>query len=192
MRISRTNIDCSTLQITISTSIYESVILQIYIANTICAYCTSTINDMRAVERNKRCPVCGDFMIYREGKFGPFFSCRRLACSSRGNRCPYGHPSRRKLNFPRSDPPCDVLNVDMFVNANSLHELTGFASSGVTTFCLRESLLLKEKTIGSSQWLNNGRNRPRVWVWRNRSLGYSRPRRRRRVPTVLWSQHPPG
>ena len=41
-------------------------------------YCTYTINDMRAVERNKRCPVCGDFMIYREGKFGPFFSCRRF------------------------------------------------------------------------------------------------------------------
>lgn len=41
-------------------------------------YCTYTISDMRAVERNKRCPVCGDFMIYREGKFGPFFSCRRF------------------------------------------------------------------------------------------------------------------
>ena len=38
-------------------------------------YCTYTINDFRAVDRNMRCPECGDFMVYRKGKYGAFYSC---------------------------------------------------------------------------------------------------------------------
>lgn len=38
-------------------------------------YCTYTINDFRAVERNKRCPRCGDFMVYRKGRNRSFYGC---------------------------------------------------------------------------------------------------------------------
>lgn len=38
-------------------------------------FCGYTINDFRAVDRNKRCPVCGDFLIYRKGPYGSFFGC---------------------------------------------------------------------------------------------------------------------
>ena len=38
-------------------------------------YCTYTIKDTKAVERNKRCKVCGDFMVYRNGRYGAFFGC---------------------------------------------------------------------------------------------------------------------
>ena len=30
---------------------------------------------MRAVARNKRCKVCGDFMVFRKGRYGAFFGC---------------------------------------------------------------------------------------------------------------------
>lgn len=46
-------------------------------------YCDYTINDMTAVKRNKRCRVCGDYMIYRKGKWGPFFGCHNYP------RCKY-------------------------------------------------------------------------------------------------------
>lgn len=38
-------------------------------------YCKYTINDFRIVSRNKRCPECGDFLVYRKGKFGAFYGC---------------------------------------------------------------------------------------------------------------------
>ena len=38
-------------------------------------YCTYSIDDLRAVQRNKRCKRCGDFMVYRKGKWGRFFGC---------------------------------------------------------------------------------------------------------------------
>ena len=38
-------------------------------------YCNYSIDDMRAVARNKRCSHCGDFMIYRKGKWGAFYGC---------------------------------------------------------------------------------------------------------------------
>jgi ssDNA-binding Zn-finger/Zn-ribbon topoisomerase 1 len=28
-----------------------------------------------AVKRNKRCPMCGDFMVFRKGKWGAFYGC---------------------------------------------------------------------------------------------------------------------
>lgn len=38
-------------------------------------YCEYTINDFKAVDRNIRCPVCGDFLVYRKGPYGSFFGC---------------------------------------------------------------------------------------------------------------------
>lgn len=38
-------------------------------------YCKYTINDIRAVKRNKRCKKCGDIMIYRTGQWGAFYGC---------------------------------------------------------------------------------------------------------------------
>lgn len=38
-------------------------------------YCDYSINDMIAVKRNKRCPKCGDFLIFRKGRWGAFFGC---------------------------------------------------------------------------------------------------------------------
>ena len=38
-------------------------------------YCTYTINDIKAVEINNRCPDCGDFLVVREGRFGKFIGC---------------------------------------------------------------------------------------------------------------------
>ena len=41
-------------------------------------YCKYTIDDMRAVSRNKRCPECGDFLIYKTGRYGSFFGCHHF------------------------------------------------------------------------------------------------------------------
>ena len=38
-------------------------------------YCTYTNNDMNAVYQNKRCIVCGDFLVLRKGKHGLFYGC---------------------------------------------------------------------------------------------------------------------
>ena len=38
-------------------------------------YCEYTIDDFRAVKRNMRCSSCGDFMVYRKGKWGAFYGC---------------------------------------------------------------------------------------------------------------------
>lgn len=38
-------------------------------------YCKYTIDDFKAVERNLRCPDCGDFMIERYGRYGSFYGC---------------------------------------------------------------------------------------------------------------------
>ena len=38
-------------------------------------YCRYSIDDFSAVTRNKRCPICGDFLVVRNGKYGPFISC---------------------------------------------------------------------------------------------------------------------
>ena len=38
-------------------------------------YCTYSIDDIMAVKRNKRCRKCGDFMVFRKGRYGAFFGC---------------------------------------------------------------------------------------------------------------------
>ena len=38
-------------------------------------YCDYTIDDFIAVKRNKRCPMCGDFMVFRKGRWGAFYGC---------------------------------------------------------------------------------------------------------------------
>ena len=38
-------------------------------------YCTYSINDFRAVKRNKRCPECGDIMLFKKGPYGAFYGC---------------------------------------------------------------------------------------------------------------------
>ena len=38
-------------------------------------YCKYTINDLKAVSRNNRCPDCGDFLVVRSGRYGKFISC---------------------------------------------------------------------------------------------------------------------
>lgn len=38
-------------------------------------YCNYTINDKRAVTKNLRCRECGDFMVFRKGKWGAFYGC---------------------------------------------------------------------------------------------------------------------
>lgn len=46
-------------------------------------YCDYTIDDTRAVYRNKRCLRCGDFMVYRKGRWGAFYGCHNYP------RCDY-------------------------------------------------------------------------------------------------------
>ena len=46
-------------------------------------YCTYTNDDMTAVSRNKRCPVCGDFLVLRKGPYGMFYGCHNFP------RCKY-------------------------------------------------------------------------------------------------------
>lgn len=46
-------------------------------------YCNYSIDDMTAVSRNKKCRQCGDFMIFRKGRFGAFFGCHNYP------RCQY-------------------------------------------------------------------------------------------------------
>ena len=38
-------------------------------------YCDYSIDDFVAVKRNMKCPICGDYMVYRKGKWGPFYGC---------------------------------------------------------------------------------------------------------------------
>ena len=38
-------------------------------------YCDYTINDLKAAEDNRRCPVCGDFLILKHGMYGKFYGC---------------------------------------------------------------------------------------------------------------------
>ena len=38
-------------------------------------YCNYSINDFRAVRRNKRCPHCGDIMVFKKGPYGAFYGC---------------------------------------------------------------------------------------------------------------------
>ena len=46
-------------------------------------YCSYSIDDYRAVNRNRRCRYCGDFMVYRKGRYGAFFGCHNYP------RCEY-------------------------------------------------------------------------------------------------------
>lgn len=38
-------------------------------------FCSYTINDLKAVSTNNRCPNCGDFLVIRNGKNGKFIGC---------------------------------------------------------------------------------------------------------------------
>lgn len=53
-------------------------------------YCNYAIQDFTAVKRNKRCPVCGDFMVVREGNWGAFYSCHSYPY------CKYKEPYQKK------------------------------------------------------------------------------------------------
>ena len=46
-------------------------------------YCRYSIDDMTAVRRNKHCPQCNDFLIYKTGRYGSFFGCHNYP------RCEY-------------------------------------------------------------------------------------------------------
>lgn len=46
-------------------------------------YCNYSINDIRAVKRNKRCPSCGDIMVFKRGRYGAFYGCHNYP------RCKY-------------------------------------------------------------------------------------------------------
>ena len=46
-------------------------------------FCEYKIYDFKAVDRNKRCPVCGDFLVYRKRPYGSFFGCHSFP------RCEY-------------------------------------------------------------------------------------------------------
>lgn len=46
-------------------------------------YCDYSINDIRAVTRNKKCKICGDFLVYRKGTWGAFYGCHNYP------RCDY-------------------------------------------------------------------------------------------------------
>jgi DNA helicase-4 len=38
-------------------------------------YCNYSISDFRAVKRNRRCPYCGDIMVFKKGPYGAFYGC---------------------------------------------------------------------------------------------------------------------
>ena len=38
-------------------------------------FCGYTINDLKAVVTNNRCPECGDFLVIRNGSNGRFIGC---------------------------------------------------------------------------------------------------------------------
>ena len=38
-------------------------------------YCKYSIDDFVAVAKNKKCPICGDYMVFKKGKYGAFFGC---------------------------------------------------------------------------------------------------------------------
>ena len=38
-------------------------------------FCKYSIDDVLAVEKNRHCPHCGDFMVFRKGRRGAFLSC---------------------------------------------------------------------------------------------------------------------
>jgi DNA helicase-4 len=46
-------------------------------------YCTYTINDLQAVRENRRCPLCGGFMVYRKGRYGSFYGCSNYNTASK-------------------------------------------------------------------------------------------------------------
>lgn len=52
-------------------------------------YCTYTNNNLKAVQSNKRCPICGDFMVIRKGQYGVFFGCSQYP------RCTYTEQIQR-------------------------------------------------------------------------------------------------
>lgn len=54
-------------------------------------YCSYTINDLKAVENNKRCRNCGDFMVKRKNKNGSvFYGCHNYP------RCDYTEEYKQK------------------------------------------------------------------------------------------------
>ena len=46
-------------------------------------YCNYTNNDIKLVNTNHRCKLCGDFMVFRKGPYGAFWGCRNYP------RCKY-------------------------------------------------------------------------------------------------------
>lgn len=53
-------------------------------------YCNYTINDMNAVKDNKRCQICGDFLVKRNGPYGRFWGCHNYP------RCKYKIDPKKK------------------------------------------------------------------------------------------------
>ena len=56
-------------------------------------YCKYTINDLKAVRTNLKCPFCGDFLTIRNGKNGKFVGCHNFP------RCRYTRPLRNDDHF---------------------------------------------------------------------------------------------
>ena len=57
-------------------------------------YCSYTNDDMKSVYFNNRCPVCGDFLVVRNGKYGPFFGCHNFP------RCKYKQQEIPQIKKP--------------------------------------------------------------------------------------------
>ena len=53
-------------------------------------YCSYSIDDLTAVSRNSRCRKCGDFLIFRKGRYGAFFGCHNYP------RCDYTEECDKK------------------------------------------------------------------------------------------------
>lgn len=59
-------------------------------------YCDYTIDDFRAVENGRRCPVCGDVLVLKKGRWGMFYGCHNYP------RCIY------KMKPEITDPLLDL------------------------------------------------------------------------------------
>jgi len=58
-------------------------------------FCDYAIGDVEAVQKRRRCPVCGDYLVLRQGRYGTFYGCHSYPyCRYTVQEGPY--PRRRK------------------------------------------------------------------------------------------------
>lgn len=63
-------------------------------------YCNYKIDDIKAVERNKRCPVCGDFMMKRQSKDDNFFyGCHGYPYCNHTEEIGKDNPNKKNRKF---------------------------------------------------------------------------------------------